>query len=200
MAKKSKKIPQSNAPQFENDPTPERMARAHGEVHEFKTDSNRRVKRLGSVLDHMLSRGIIDQPQHAAGQLAHKQWYMGGLSPVGAVDLSKIRVDGGGGNDMMGYRLDSVKAFGIAMQAIGQKASRAFREMALHEMSAADYGKKYYGYADRAVATGVAYSMLKDALQSLEIHYTGTTKKPITNIRSHMEPTAKPSNKPELRK
>ena len=49
------------------------------------------------------------------------------------------------------------------------------------------------------VATGVAYSMLKDALAALEIHYRGGARPNLAKMRSHMHADARPVNKPELR-
>ena len=200
MAKrKSTKPSKAYEPNHENDPTHERIKRAQGVVSDFKTDTGRRTKRLNAILDHMLSHGMIDRHQYAAGMEAYRQWDAAGFNSVGAMDLAKERVDGSSQFDSLQYHLDNAKKFGASMTAIGLTMARAFREMVLHEMAPHEYGFTYYGYKDRASASAVAYSMLKDTLTALDLAYTGGKRPHNAKTRSHMAPDAKPSNNPLAR-
>lgn len=186
-------------PVFENHPTKERLRQANGIADDFKTDSGRKIKRLGSILDHMLSNGQIHQGQYVAGLQAYHEWYAAGFSPLGAVDLAKVRVDGGSGFDGTQHRMDNAKKFSQAMVAIGLMAARVFRSMVIHEMTALNYGQTYYNHKDRASATSAAYAVLRDALSGLDIHYTGSARPSNAKTRSSMAAGARPLNRPEER-
>jgi hypothetical protein len=197
MAKRAKEM--LVATDFENAPTKERILQAAGVVDDFKTDTGRKTKRLGALLDYMSNKGQINANQYAAGQKAHAEWYAAGFAPIGAVDLSRVRVDGGGVFDATSYRMDNAKKFSDAMVAIGLMGARAFRAMVLHEMSACEYGQTHYGYKDRAAATSAAYAVLRDSLSGLDIHYTGGARSNMGKTVSHMAPGMRPTNRPEER-
>jgi hypothetical protein len=193
------KIRKAKKTVFENEPTPERVRQASGIVDYFKTEGGRRTKRLGSILDYMLSKRQINEGQYAAGLRVSTEWYAGGFAPLGATDYARVQVDGGGDFDGTQHRIDNARKFGQAMRAIGVMGARAIRAMVLHEMSVMDYGRAYYGYSDRAAASSAAYAVLRDGLSSLEIHYAGGAKPHSGKIVSHMEEGAKPSNRPDMR-
>jgi hypothetical protein len=186
------------APQTENDPTKERVKRAQGIVDDFKTDTGRRVKRLNAILDHMQGHSMIDAHSYNAGKLVFEIFNKSELS-LGAVDLSAVRVDGGGDHDPMQRRIDNANKFGEIMRAIGLSHCRAFREMVLHEKPPHQFGFEYYGYKDRASASAVAYSVLKDALHAIDLHVTGGNRPHNAKTRSHMEEGARPTNRPDER-
>lgn len=198
--KPKRKASVAETSEFENDPTPERLRQARDQVDGFKTDSGRMVKRVNSILDHMLSRGMIDGPLYQAGMAAYNHWYLGGLAPIGAVDLAKERVDGGGNGDPMQRRMDNALKHQIAMASLTGPHKRAFVVLVLNEIHVAVFGREYYGYRRVETASAVAYSMLRDALAGLVKHYSGShprTDSP--GILAHMDETTRPTNRPDIR-
>ena len=199
MVKRKSKPSKAVESQFENDPTPERLRHAGGISEDFKTDTSRKCKRLNSIIDHMLGRHMIDAPLYAVAFRMQKMSYDAGFAALGAVDLSRVRVDGGGGFDLQQFRIDNANRFGDAMAAIGPHSSRVFREMVLHEMAAHEFGFRYCGLKDREYASRKAYDLLIVALQALEVHLTGGKRAAHSPMQSHMVDDGKPSNRPDER-
>ena len=197
--KPKRKAKLNEKPEFENDPTPERIRHARDQVDAFKTDSGRTVKRLNAILDHMLSRGLIDKPLYEAGWMAYGQ-YLGSLAPSGTVDTSKERVDGSSSGDPMQRRIDNRRKHDAAMAALAKPHRLAFVVMVENEINVAVFGLEYYGYRDVALARAVSYSILKDALAQLVEHYSGgQMKSEHVGIRAHMSEGGKATNRTDIR-
>lgn len=198
--KPARKSRSKQAPEFENDPTPERLRHAGDQIDGFETETRRVVKRVNSILDHMLSRGMIDGPLYQAGMLAYSQWHLGGLAPAGALDPSKERVDGGSSGDPMQRCMDNARKYLAAMASLSMPHRRAFEVLVLHEIHVAVFGLNYYGYRDVASARAVSYSILKDALSQIVEHYSGgKIKIESKGIRAHIDGTARATNRPDIR-
>jgi hypothetical protein len=200
--KKRKSTPATsttNPAAFENDPTSHRLNHAGETADSFKTDTGRKVRRLNSLLDFLLSRKSIDGHQYTAGQTAYQQWYHGGLSNARAVDLSQERVDGSP-SASCDHRLENARKFQKALQALCLPHRRTFLKLICEEMSPHDYGRETYGYNDRAYAIAAAVASLKDTLNSLDDHYNGPRYlSPKPTIRADMMHGARPENRPEMR-
>ena len=183
---------------FENDPTPHRVAQSGDTGDTFKTDSGRRVRRLNSVLDLLLSKKSIDGRQYTAGQTAYHQWYIGGLSPPSAVDLSQERVDGSPGA-FSDRRLDNACKFQKAFKSLCMAHRHTFTMLVCHEQDLTTFGQDNYAYSDKASARAAAVASLRDTLNSLDDHYNGPRYLNPSPIRSQMAPDAKPANRPDAR-
>ena len=198
--KKRKSTPSTSATTaFENDPTAHRLNHAGETADSFKTDTGRKVRRLNSLLDFLLSRKSIDGHQYTAGQTAYQQWYHGGLSNARAVDLSQERVDGSP-SASVDHRLENARKFQKALQALCLPHRRTFLKLICEEQDLTTYGQETYAYADKASARAAAIASLRDTLNSLDDHYNGPRYlSPKPTIRADMMHGARPENRPEMR-
>lgn len=128
------------------EPTPERYARAGGDIRKG-ADGVRRVEE--DPLDRLYTRGCLDRADKArnhvlylAGQRYHRHWFMSGLSGVASIDLLQA---GSGGASMPASSMPRSEAaavhrseFRLAQGALGEHFSEVVDKIVLERRDAAE--------------------------------------------------------------
>jgi hypothetical protein len=181
-----------------NNPTPERLAKAGEAVSEFEVEdedgkkTGRRVLRLSDsdILNHLASRKVIDTFQHASGERYYKDWYDAGLAASGVVDPSRDIVDTSNTDPMVLHRMEALQTWSKTTIAIGPVHAHPLASMLLFDMPATVYAMRYLRQRNYKTARLVAYTALGLALDALVLYYLGPTK---TRTRYHRDKGARPT-------
>lgn len=176
-------------------PTIERLRRAGQDVSEFTTETGRKAIRLmdGSVLDKLLGRGALSGDQYNAGIRLRTDWEQANIERVGAIDATRIKVDGGQVEHVTAKSLDALTRWKNAMKAMGGMHARALSEMVLHDMTTHDYGFRFHRRKDRKDASLAGIISLQNALTELDLYYYGRRD---TRMASHHEGDWRPEIMP----
>lgn len=195
----AKKKPKAQKPKpDESDamgPTPERLARYADDTDKFKTDTGRIIRRLNPV-DTLYSNDEISADGYIAYQTYIRDWYAAGFAMKGGIDLSAVRVDGGGSADSFtANRIDAANRFSRASIAIGRTYTKALSYMVLDDMSMTAYARDILGKTGKSAAEH-GRKMLIRAINCLANHYGPSTAPSKPRAHSSMANGARPQIHP----
>ena len=178
-------------------PTIERLRRAGQDVSEFTTESGRKAIRLmdGSVLDKLMGRDVLSGDQYNAGLRLRLDFEQANIERVCAVDMTRIKVDGGQVEHVTAKSLDALTRWKNAMKAVGGIHARALSEMVLHDMPTHEYGHRFHRVKDRKDASLAARTSLQNALTELDLYYYGRRE---TRMAAHHEGDWRPEIAPAV--
>lgn len=161
-------------------PTPERAARANGHL---RVGDDRVFRVEDSELMKLCSRGSLDPKDRernrllgAAGALYFNDCYLSGMIPSGALDPSRIRVDGGGIGASHGIPA-SARAeyhrsrFRRAAKAMGARYEAVVNAVVLGDRPVIEVGLAVSCYRNEKLAGAVATDRLREGLRLVAVEY-----------------------------
>lgn len=164
-------------------PTPERLARAAGDVDFVIVEDKERNETVstirmldGSVLDMLVSRGAVTGDQYHAGARFYEDWYLSGLAASGVIDPTRVIVDGSGRTHTTERQLAAMTRYKDAVKALGMSHGIVMQCVVLAEEKLEEFGRRRYGYSQAKLAKTAAITALRDALDELDHHYNGPRK------------------------
>lgn len=175
-------------------PTPERLKMAGDAVEVFTADENENWRAIRLLDDHVLedlrSRGSVTADQYHAGMRFYSDWYLSGLANSGVIDPGRVVVDGGKADHLNDIKLSALNRWQKAVQALGLIQSQVLTDILLGEETLASYGQRRCGQRAPKLAKVAATSVLKHALDALDLYYYGQRK---TKVRTAHAPDYRPN-------
>jgi hypothetical protein len=159
-----------------NDPTPERLLKAG---KSSRKDAAEVVHFEDTLLERLAARGALEKDAHrnrvllVAGQRYFEHWYLSGMSPIGAQDLTRLRGGDGASGGMPTSELQAHhrRAYREAVRELGPYFSAVVDPIVLNEQTVESVGLRISGYRDRNKAIAVALDRLKEGLTRLAEHF-----------------------------
>lgn len=152
-------------------PTHERGNKGEMRKEEVEIDGKKqRVYRMMDILDLLFTRKQITDDQYRVGMIFYRDWYHSGLSGIGAIDYSKIKVDVSGIKVATVKSLDALTRWQKAVKAIGRVHCHPLVHMILLEQSPEEYGMSR-GQRSPKLARLVAITLLQSGLDALHDYY-----------------------------
>lgn len=152
-------------------PTRERGNKGEMRKEEIEIDGKKqRVYKMMDILDLLLARKQITADQHRVGLMFYRDWYHSGLSGIGAIDYSKIKVDVSGIKVATVRSLDALTRWQRAVKAIGRQHCHPLVHIVLLEQTPEEYGMSR-GQRNSKLARLVAITLLTSGLDALIDHY-----------------------------
>lgn len=108
---------------------------------------------------------------HAAGLRYSNDHYMAGLQPLGAIDYSRVSVDGGSGEGMGERMAQSRSRYRKARVLLGTHYGPVVDAVVVEGQSLGEAGLKISHYKDRGKAIAAAGERLNGGLRLLAQHY-----------------------------
>lgn len=160
MARKTKK--RIRTPHILVPPTPERMAKAAGFVHQSVTGP---ITVRDAPLERLEARGIIDKRLYDAGTKFRIHWHGAGYQERYAA----LRMDGtfgGSGETITDAMSHHRSVYAAAYRHLGDRQANVVENVCCRDIQLADVGYKL-GWTNRPQAVAAAEALLKDALDRL---------------------------------
>ena len=132
--------------------------------------STRAVRMSDSPLDRLLRTGRISIDQHSAGMQFYADWYNAGLAPLGAIDYSKIMVDGSKASAISEFKLGAKDRYNRSCEMLGTYFRPTVEAICLHEQAIESAGRKL-GFRNASQARAVALDRLCGGLDLLVRRY-----------------------------
>jgi hypothetical protein len=151
-------------------PTPERLKHANDNFV-----SGHAVLMQDAPIDRLLRAGEITEVQHQAGLAYYADWYAAGMAPLGAVDYSRVIVDGSKPELISDHRMSAQDRFNQSRRALTTYFGIVVDAVVLGEQGVANAGKAI-GINNRPQARAVAMDRLREGLGILAVRY-GLAKK-----------------------
>lgn len=139
--------------------------------------TTRATKITDSPIDRMLADGRISAFQFEAAQRYQQDWYNAGMSTLGAMNLEREPVDGGGESGISDHKLDAKRRYFSANRALGDHFRGAVESICIFEQSVEAAGRKC-GLKNAAQARAVGVDRLRGGLDVLARHYGIMGKEP----------------------
>lgn len=149
------------------EPTAERLRHANDNHKVLPTKATRT---LDAPIDRLRSSGALSESQHAAALAYYADWYAAGLAPLGAVDYSRVIVDGSKPNSTSDYRFAALTRFNKSAGVLTEFFRETVNLIVLHEQSVERVGRNL-GLNNSSQARAVAMDRLRCGLDLLAKRY-----------------------------
>lgn len=126
------------------------------------------IRMHDAPLDRLYRAGEITPQQHLAGQTYYQDWYSAGMAPLGAVDYSRVLVDGSKPGGVSDFRMAALERFKRSASVLGDDRT-VVNSIVLHEQGLFVAGRA--AGATTRTATAVARERLSRGLGALAVRY-----------------------------
>lgn len=124
-----------------------------------------------SPIARLAGQGKITPIQRQAAERFFADYYNAGLAPLGAVDYSKVMVDGSKSSSTSDFRFAASDRYRAATGALSTGVLKIVDRIVLREMPVETAGRDVTGRKDAKQARAVAMFALTEGLDTLALHY-----------------------------